>query len=231
MHIKVYELIKGAKEAKGICVIIDVFRAFSLEACLFHQGAECVYPLASLEEAYRMKKEDPDLLLVGERGGKKCEGFDYGNSPSAFEGIDLTGRKIVHTTSAGTQGIENAVRADEILTGSFLNAKAIARYIKMKDPEEVSLVCMGNAGKTSAKEDLLCAEYIKGLLEGKEDTKIEEKLLALKDTDGKKFFDEKQKEVFPEKDFWICIRHDLYDFVILCKEEEGRKVNRRVNVP
>ena len=230
MHIDVYELIQGAREAKGICVIIDVFRAFSLEACLFDQGAECIYPLASLEEAYRMKKEDPSLILVGERGGKKCEGFDYGNSPSSFQGIDLKGKRIVHTTSAGTQGIENAVNADEILTGSFLNARAIARYILDKDPKEVSLVCMGNAGTSSAKEDLLCAEYIRGLLQGKEDPQIEEKLLALKESDGKKFFDEKQKDVFPQEDFWICIKHDIFDFVIVCERQEDRNVNRKVLV-
>ena len=35
---------------------------------------------------------------------------------------------IVHTTSAGTQGIANAKNAKEILTGSLVNAKAVAKY-------------------------------------------------------------------------------------------------------
>ena len=72
--------------------------------------------------------------------GAKVKGFDYGNSPSSVLGQDLTGKRIIHTTSAGTQGITNAAHADEIITGSLVNAKAIAAYIKQKNPEEVSLV-------------------------------------------------------------------------------------------
>ena len=54
---------------------------------------------------------------------------------------------LIHTTSAGTQGIVNASGATEILTGSLVNAAAIARYIKASDAEEVSLVAMGWEGK------------------------------------------------------------------------------------
>ena len=39
MDIKVLELIDGAKQAEGLTVVIDVFRAFSLEAYLISQGA------------------------------------------------------------------------------------------------------------------------------------------------------------------------------------------------
>lgn len=40
---------------------------------------------------------------MGERGGIMPEGFDYGNSPTEIEGIDFSGRTIVHTTSNGTK--------------------------------------------------------------------------------------------------------------------------------
>ena len=102
MDVRVFELIQGAREAQGVTVIIDVFRAFSLEAYLFDRGAESIFPVADLDIAYAMRKKDPQLLLIGERGGKMCEGFDFGNSPSAVKGLDLQGRRIVHTTSAGT---------------------------------------------------------------------------------------------------------------------------------
>ena len=74
---------------------------------------------------------------------------------------------MVHTTSSGTQGIANAEKAGEILTGSFVNAAAICRYIKKKNPLEVSLVCMGYACQFQTDEDTLCAEYIKNELEGR----------------------------------------------------------------
>ena len=164
MKIKILELIDGAKKAEGLTVIIDVFRAFTLETYLFAQGAEKIYPVGEMAEAFALKEQHPDWLLFGERGGEKVEGCDYGNSPSAIENIDFTGKTIIHSTSAGTQGIINATGADEIITACLTNARAVAEYIRARDPEVVSLVAMGNSGVRRANEDLLCAEYIQSIL-------------------------------------------------------------------
>ena len=40
MKIKIYHLIDGARQAEGLAVIIDVFRAFSMECWLYALGAE-----------------------------------------------------------------------------------------------------------------------------------------------------------------------------------------------
>ena len=225
MEIEIFEMIEGAKLATGLTVIIDVFRAFSLETYLFSQGMEKIYPIGSIEEAFSLKNENPDYLLIGERGGNMVEGFDYGNSPSAFVGKKLYGKTAIHTTSAGTQGIINAVNADEILVGSFVNAKATAEYIKERNPETVSLVCMGNEGKSPAGEDSLCAQYIKSMLIDEPMDDIDQRLLDLQHTDGLKFFDDRQV-IFPQPDFWMCIRRDIFPFVIKTYREEGRNVNR-----
>ena len=39
--------------------------------------------------------------VCGERDGLKCEGFDYGNSPTEVAGADLADRPIVYVTSNG----------------------------------------------------------------------------------------------------------------------------------
>ena len=226
MEIRILQLIEGARKASGLTVIIDVFRAFSLEAYLFAGGVEKIYAVGSLEEAYRLKEQNPEALLVGERGGVKCEGFDYGNSPSAFIGQDLRGRTVIHTTSAGTQGIDNAIKAEEIVVGSFVNAAATAEYIKTRDPQTVSLVCMGLHGVQPTAEDTLCAEYLKSLLSGEAMADIDERLLDLKNTDGKKFFDEAQQEVFPQPDFWMCIKRDIFPIVVKTERQQGISVNR-----
>ena len=142
MKIKIYHLIDGARQAEGLAVIIDVFRAFSMECWLYALGAEEIRPVGSIEDTFAWRKKDPDCILVGERQGKKIEGCDLGNSPSSIEPEKIRGKRIIHTTSAGTQGIVNAAHAEEILTGSFVNAKATAAYILEKAPEKVSLVCM-----------------------------------------------------------------------------------------
>ena len=66
-NITIYHLLEGAKQAKGFTVIIDVFRAFSLECYLYSMGAKSVRPVGSLEEAYSLKRQHPEYLLAGER--------------------------------------------------------------------------------------------------------------------------------------------------------------------
>ena len=221
MNIRILQLIDGAKAARGLTVIIDVFRAMTVEAYVIQNGAADLIPMGSIDEAYAYRETHPGTILMGERGGAKCPGFDFGNSPSAVKEFDFTGRTVVHTTSAGTQGIANAVGADEILGGSLLTAKAIAAYIRRSGAEQVSLVCMGTAGIHEAEEDTLCAEYIRSLLLS-EPMDIQAKAAALRDTAGAKFFDP-QKPDFPEADFSLCTQPDCFDFVLrLTKGADGQ---------
>lgn len=213
MEIQILELIEGARAADGMTVIIDVFRAFSLECFLYDRGAKAVYPVGTVEEAWDMKRAHPEYLLAGERKGRKCDGFDFGNSPSQTAGADLSGKSVIHTTSAGTQGIVNAVHAEEILTGSLVNAKAVADYIIKKNPRKVSLVAMGNRGVATAREDLLCARYIKSLLE-KESFDVETEIGKLRTNGGEHFFRSDTQEIYPKEDFFLCIQRDRFPFVL-----------------
>ena len=221
MEIQILRLIEGARQAEGLTVIIDVFRAFSLECYLYDRGAALIHPVGSVEEAWALKNAYPDYVLIGERHGKKCDGFDFGNSPSTVPAEAVRGKTVIHTTSAGTQGIINAQKAEEIITGSLLNASAVAAYIRKRKPGKVSLVCMGNEGVRPAPEDELCAEYIKSILEGHPLPDVQERAFALKDHGGRHFFDPDNQEVFPEADFWACVQSDKYPFVLRVRQENG----------
>ena len=70
MQINILRLIEGAKQAKGLVVIIDVFRAFSLECYLYSMGAKLVRPAGRAEEARKLKDKHPEWLLVGAREGR-----------------------------------------------------------------------------------------------------------------------------------------------------------------
>ena len=213
MEIRILQLIEGARQASGLTVVIDVFRAMTVEAYVMRNGAADLLPMGSLEDAYAYRETHPGTILIGERGGKKCPGFDFGNSPSAVKDVDFTGKTVVHTTSAGTQGIANAVGADEILTGSLVNAKAIADYIRNSGAEIVSLVCMGLEGLEPTAEDTLCAEYIKSLVEGKP-MDLADGIAECRRTSGAKFFDPANREIFPEADFHLSVEADKFDFVL-----------------
>ena len=219
MNIEIYHLIEGAKQADGLVVVIDVFRAFSMECWLYALGAREIRPVGSIEETFAWKQKDAGCVLVGERHGRKIDGCDLGNSPSSISPDLIRGRRVIHTTSAGTQGVTNAVHADEIITGSFVNAGAIADYILKKSPDKVSLVCMGKEGLALAEEDELCAVYLKALLTGEEFPDIDDRLKSLRTGGGRHFFDPSLREVFPEKDFWMCIDRDRFDFVLQVRRD------------
>ena len=218
MNVRILQLIEGAKKARGLTVVIDVFRAFSLEAYLFANGAEKIIPVGDESLARRLKAENPEFILAGERNGKILPGFDTGNAPSELWRLDIKGKTVVHTTSAGTQGIASAENAEEILGASLVNASAPAEYIKSRGAEEVSLVCMGWAAQYPTEEDTLCAEYIKSMIDG-EPFDIRSGVERLKYTSGAKFFDPNQNDVFPKEDFFMCTDVDTFDFVL--KLENG----------
>ena len=221
MKISILQQVSGARKARGLTVIIDVFRAFTVEAWLSENGARRIMPVGDIQTAFDYREGHPGTLLCGERGGRMVEGFDLGNSPARASQMDLTGKTVVHTTSAGTQGIANARFAQEILGGALVNAKAIAEYIRMKDPAEVSLVCMGLNGTQPTDEDTLCARYMMSLLENQPLRDMEKQMENLKRTSGAKFFDPAQQDVFPEADFHLCVELDRFDFVLRYDPETG----------
>ncbi len=215
MESRILGQIEGAKQAEGLAVIIDVFRAFTVECFLADLGVAKIIPVGKVEDCLAMRKEHPDYYLIGERKGIKLPGFDSGNSPSFLTTqVEMKGRTAVHSTSAGTQGIVNAAqRADDVITGSLVNASAVARYIKSRNPKVVSLVCMGLNGVEESAEDTLCARYIKAKLEGT-DLNIHREIADLRNTAGAKFFDRAQKDAFPEPDFFMCLVPDIFNFVL-----------------
>lgn len=227
-EVKILHLIEGAKMAEGLTVIIDVFRAFSLECYLYDMGVKEIRPIGTVEEAFALRNRIPESLLVGERHGQMCEGFDFGNSPSTVLPEAVRGKTIIHTTSAGTQGIVNATGADEIITGSLVNARAVAEYIIEKKPAKVSLICMGNAGIRPAAEDELCAEYIKSILDGEELQGMPQRMFALQKNGGEHFFDKERQHIYPQDDFWMCLRYNRFPFVIKVERDEMGYVARMV---
>ena len=239
MEIQILQLLDGAREARGLTVIIDVFRAFSTACYACYSGAEKIIPVGSIELAYRLKEQNPGFILLGERNEQKPEGFDFGNSPSQLVAEKIAGKTLVHTTSSGTQGIANARNSDEIITGSFVNAGAIVRYIRQQNPAVVSLVCMGYACEYPTDEDTLCAEWIKNELEtppnlpskGEEESKrFGEMVEIIRAGSGARFFDAEKQSWSPQADFGLCLNLNRFDFVLKMEKENELNYLRKIEI-
>src|SRR6202522_1906170 len=86
------------------CAVIDVIRATSTIVTAVPRGAG-VLAVASLDEAFALKAKFPSVLLAGERGGQALPGFDLGNSPEDFTTERVQGRRVILTTTNGTQAL------------------------------------------------------------------------------------------------------------------------------
>lgn len=109
MEIRILKTLEGAGEAKGLAVIIDVFRAFSLECYLFASGAERIYPVADMREARTTAALHPDCILIGEEGDAMAEGCLYGDSPWQTGVGEVAGRRY--------DGRPDVFTADRIMDG------------------------------------------------------------------------------------------------------------------
>jgi 2-phosphosulfolactate phosphatase len=213
MRIEIVEFVEGARNAEGVAVIIDVFRAFSVECYAFDGGASSIIATSEVNEAFRLREVYINSVLVGERDERKVPGFDYGNSPTEIIKANLTGKTIIHTTTAGTQGLINSSRADTVITGSFVNAGAVVRFIRHLNPEIVYLVAMGYRAQQSAEEDLLCAKLIARRLRG-EEAISERDIMQLQYTSGQRFFNNSNIDFSPPTDFFLCTMTDKFNFVL-----------------
>lgn len=213
MIVNVVECLGGMRRAKGLIVVIDVFRSSTVGYFLVNNGVQ-EYLMADGLDLARELAASQGAKVVGEQRGVPVKDFDYGNSPTLFENMDLSLEKLVHSTNAGTRGVVAACeKGDEVIIGSFVNAAAVVEYIRCREPEIVTLVAMGTGGTIRAQEDMMCAMYIKNELEDYPNSfKTLRSFLADVDS-AQKFFDDDRLDA-PESDFDLCMDLDRFDFVL-----------------
>ena len=225
MKIHTTSLQQGAKNAEGVVVIIDVFRACSTACYLFEAGVEQIFVAKTVALARNLKDKHPECILVGERGGEKIDGFNYGNSPSEIRGQNLRNRRAILTTSAGTKGLIAAKNSvSDLLFGGLTNLGATVRYIQKRNPVKVTLVAMGRAGKKRANEDEICAHWMKKRLLGEPLTDVSSVIEELKDGDGQRFFREETQDWMPKEDFYLCTDLNRFGFVIVATDKSSKDI-------
>lgn len=154
------------------CVVFDILRATSAFVTALQNGAKEIVPVSEIAEAVARRREQPDVLLAGERDGMRIQAgqsggidFDFGNSPREFKPEKVRGKVIVSTTTNGTRALRACAGAKLVMASSFLNLAATAKLLNQSPPEELLLVCAGT-GEGVALEDVLAAGALAGLVSG-----------------------------------------------------------------
>jgi 2-phosphosulfolactate phosphatase len=143
------------------CVVIDVIRATSTIATALAHGAG-VQPVAEVEEAFALKKRYPSAVLAGERGGQAVPGFDLGNSPEDFTAGRVQGRRVILTTTNGTQALAACAGARAVVTASLLNLEAVAARLRELGPPWI-ILCAGCDGEFGVDDGLVAGALAEAL--------------------------------------------------------------------
>jgi len=132
---------RWAREHKAVAVVVDALRASATITLLLQQGASEVVVMKEVDEAYAYRSSHPDALLIGERGGLKVKGFDFGNSPTEIRQADIQGKRVAFTSTTGAQRLVDCLGASKVAVGTTINATAVAHWVTaMAEVERVPIV-------------------------------------------------------------------------------------------
>ena len=120
---------RWAREQRAVAIVVDALRASATITMLLRQGAAEVIVVKEVSEAYAYRDDHPEVLLVGERGGLRVDGFDFGNSPTEIQHADLRERQVVFTSTTGAQRLVECLGASAIVVGTTINATAVVRQV------------------------------------------------------------------------------------------------------
>ena len=151
--------------AAPVGIVVDVLRATSTIAQALAAGYERVLCCGEVDEARSLAAEQGDAVLGGERHAVRIAGFDFGNSPSEYEGSPAAATLVLTTTNGTRLLLAAASRCDEVLVGSLLNLAAVVNAARATGVDEVGVMCAGVAGEF-ALDDAYTAGRIAAALGG-----------------------------------------------------------------
>lgn len=209
-------------------VAIDVLRAFTTETFAFAAGASEIVLVASVEDAFNLRKQLPDALIMGEAEGYPIEGFDLTNSPTALLGANLQGKRLIHRSTAGTQGVVRSKSAHHILAASLCCAQATAQALIRIAPQSITLIETGVHPGGWGDEDKACADYIENLLRDVP-TNRDELISRVRNSKSGQFYVDPQDPVFPAQDLELALDIDRFNFTLQVQRERDLLIMRALN--
>jgi 2-phosphosulfolactate phosphatase len=148
------------KELEGsVVAVIDVLRATSTICQALASGAREVVPFVEIDEALAAanKAGRNNVILGGERKGRRIDGFDLGNSPAEYSASTIQGRPVFITTTNGTRALQHARFAESVVVASFLNLSAVVA--SLQNEAKINILCAGT-DRSETSEDILLAGAI-----------------------------------------------------------------------
>ncbi len=141
-------------------------RATTTISWALNNGADAIQVFADLDllKESANKWQADERLMLGERGGKKIEGFDLGNSPLSVTKEIVNGKRLFMSTTNGTKSLKKVQHAKHLFAMGLPNRKAVAEKIISLKSENILILGSGWEGSYSL-EDSLAAGALASYLE------------------------------------------------------------------
>ncbi len=199
--------IAGALEARGVVVVIDVLRSFTVSAYALAGGARECRLVKTISEARALAEKTPGSVISAEEDALPVEGIPISNSPTRIRELDLKDRVLIQRSTAGTQ-VAAAVRSDDMFAASLVVARATVQACLSRKPDVLTLIASADH-----PEDHACAAYMAALAAGRK-ADLDQLLEPLRGTDRYRRARSGQWPGFPTTDLDLSLQADVFDFAM-----------------
>lgn len=224
MNIQIYQGASGCRKAKGVAVVIDVFRATTTICCLLKSKPRSILLGNDINEI-------ADFINVSDVecfSEIKNPYNSHDNSPLKALSIPLENKTTLLVSRNGTIAFDLVRHCDRIFAAALINIDAIVKFLERSQPENISLIAIGHINRHEETiEDNICAEMIRSRLIGKS---IDESYVCKKLTKrlkNRRLDPESPQGISVEIDLAICCAIGILDVVpeIVYNNDETRVIN------
>jgi 2-phosphosulfolactate phosphatase len=207
--------IDGARQARGLAVVIDVLRSFTVSAYALAGGARECRLVTTTDEARALAASIPGALLCAEEEGLPLPGIPISNSPTQIVAADLIGRILIQRSSAGTP-VAVAVREGiDIFAASLVVASATVQACLLRHPDVLTLIASADY-----PEDHACARYMEAIARG-ETPDLDRLLQPLRESERYEHLKTGGWPGFPPTDLELALQPDRFTFAMPAIRQPG----------
>jgi 2-phosphosulfolactate phosphatase len=207
--------IDGARQARGVAVVIDVLRSFTVSAYALAGGARECRLVTTTDEARALAAATPDTVICAEEEGLPVKGIAISNSPTQIVEAELTGCILVQRSSAGTPVAAAVRKGVDIFAASLVVARATVQACLSRRPPVLTLVASADH-----PEDHACALYMEAIIRG-ETPDIDRLLRPLKQSERYAHLMSGTWPGFPATDLELALQQDSFGFAMPVTREAG----------
>ena len=212
--------------SNDVSIMVDALRASSTITVALNKFKKII-PCFTPEEAFKLKDKTRGII-AGERGGKKIEGFDIGNTPTGISKMECDEDILILTTNNGTRILEKM--NSKVLVGSMINARATGIASLELAEDHIDVVMAGVNGEFAIEDYLAAGEILYQICEISKDCELSEyaqgAILASRDYSNlKEAFTtsrtaKRLKDLGYSEDVEYCCQKNINDNVAIYNNDE-----------